>query len=81
MKRVKWLARRSSADKYQRDILIMAAVRQNVEKFLLPADVASSARFGLGFPVHVSGNRIITLQLFKYQKSWPNMNQGRGKPV
>ncbi|WP_143021634.1 hypothetical protein [Nitrosospira sp. Nsp18] len=78
---MKWLARRSSTDKYQRDILIMAAVEQNVEKFLFPADVTSSARLSLGFPVHVSGNRIINLELFKYQKSWPNMNQGRGKPV
>ncbi|SCX45975.1 hypothetical protein [Nitrosospira sp. Nsp1] len=36
MKRVKWLAKRSSTDKYQRDMLIMAVFQRNVEKFLLP---------------------------------------------
>jgi hypothetical protein len=30
---MKWLARRSSTDKYQRDMLIMAAFQRNVEKF------------------------------------------------
>jgi hypothetical protein len=33
MKRVKSLARRSPTDKYQRDMLIMAAFQRNVEKF------------------------------------------------
>jgi hypothetical protein len=47
MKRLKWLARRSSADKYQRDMLIMAASEQNVEKFRLPADgLISKAQLG-----------------------------------
>jgi hypothetical protein len=46
----------------------MAAVKQNVEKFLFPADVASSARLSLELPLQVSGSRIVTLELVKYQK-------------
>ncbi len=45
------LARRLSVEKYRRDILIMAAFEQNVEKFLLPpfgADPSSMISLRLG---------------------------------
>lgn len=73
---MKWLAKRSSTDKYQRDMLIMAVFQRNVEKFLLPRrklisnDQLGSRVLGARNRQHNNSPKIIQIS-----KSWPNMNQ------
>jgi hypothetical protein len=57
----------------------MAPADQHVEKFLLPPFGAGASLLIGVRPRAYNRHQNIPFQLFKYQKSWPNMNQGEEK--